>query len=60
MTEVRIITLLNTVYLLDFGRVLSSVYSLADAEDEVAAVKWPQITDTILTKYDFRERDESI
>ena len=46
-------------YSLDFGRVLD-VYSLVDAEDEVEAVKWCQITDTMLTKYGFRKRDEGI
>ena len=59
----HIITCLSMVYPLDypldFGRG-SDVYSLEDPEDEVEAVKWCQITDTMLTKYGFRKKDEGI
>ena len=52
-----IVTHLSTVYPLDFSGG-SDVYSLVDADDEAEAVKWCQITDTMLTKYGFTKRDK--
>ena len=57
----RIVTCLSMVYLLDYPLDFgggSDVYSLVDADDEAEAVKWHQITDTMLTKYGFTKRDE--
>ena len=45
-------------YPLDFGGLLD--FCLVEVENEVEAVKWRQITDTMLTKYGFRKRDQGI